>query len=92
MRGISLWGKLSNGRNSPLAPKLTLGEQENQLSYAIYFISKNLTLVEKNYTITEKEFLAIMHEINKFEDCIIKYEVSFTLTIVHKIFNEQAYN
>jgi len=37
------------------------GQRENQHSYAIYFISKNLTHAESNYTVTKKEFLAIVY-------------------------------
>ena len=31
-----------------------LGQEENNLPYAIYFISKNMTATELNYTFTEK--------------------------------------
>ena len=43
-----------------------LGQEENHLPYAIYFISKNMTPAELNYTVTEKEFLAVIYAINKF--------------------------
>ena len=43
-----------------------LGQKEGEAPYAIYFISKNLTLVELNYTVTEKEFLVVVYSINKF--------------------------
>ena len=43
-----------------------LGQQDGQVPYAIYFVSKNLAPVELNYTVTEKEFLAIVYSINKF--------------------------
>jgi len=43
-----------------------LGQEENNLPYAIYFISKNMTPAELNYTVTEKEFLAVIYAINKF--------------------------
>ena len=43
-----------------------LGQEENHLPYAIYFISKNMTPTELNYTVTEKEFLAVIYAINKF--------------------------
>jgi hypothetical protein len=52
-----------------------LGQKEDQQSYAIYFISKNLSSAELNYTVTEKEFLAVVHAINKFRHYIIGYEV-----------------
>ena len=43
-----------------------LGQQDGQVLYAIYYISKNLAPVELNYTVIEKEFLAIVYSINKF--------------------------
>ena len=43
-----------------------LGQKDNQITYAIYFISKNLTLAKHNYTVTEKEFLVVVYSINKF--------------------------
>jgi hypothetical protein len=52
-----------------------LGQRENQLLYAIYFVSKNLSPTEVNYTITEKKFLLMVHAINKFTHYIIGYEV-----------------
>ena len=41
-----------------------LGQKEGQASYAIYFISKNMTPAEFNYTITKKEFMAVVYSIN----------------------------
>jgi hypothetical protein len=55
-----------------------LGQKEDQ-SYAIYFVSKNLSPAELNYTVTEKDFLAVVHAINKFFHYITGYEV-----FVHK--------
>lgn len=52
-----------------------LGQKENKVHYAIYFISKNLTPIELNYTVTEKEFLAVVHAVNKFRHYITGYEV-----------------
>jgi hypothetical protein len=52
-----------------------LGKKEDQQSHAIYFVSKNLSFVELNYTVTEKEFLAVVHDINKFHHYITIYEV-----------------
>ena len=43
-----------------------LGQEENHLPYAIYFISKNMSPAELNYIVTEKEFLAVIYAINKF--------------------------
>ena len=42
-----------------------LGQKDSQITYAIYFISKNLTPIEHNYTVIEKEFLAVVYSINK---------------------------
>jgi len=50
-----------------------LGQEENNLPYAIYFISKNMTPAELNYTVTEKEFLAVIYAINKFQHYITGY-------------------
>eukprot|EP00253_Pinus_taeda_P023260 PITA_23260 len=50
-----------------------LGQQQNSLPYAIYFISKNMTPAELNYTVTEKEFLAVIYAINKFRHYITGY-------------------
>ena len=52
-----------------------LGKKEDQQSYAIYFVRKNLSPVELNYIVTEKEFLAVVHSINKFCHYITGYEV-----------------
>jgi hypothetical protein len=52
-----------------------LGKKEDQQSYAIYFVSKNLSPAELNYTVTEKEFLAVVHAINKFHHYITGYKV-----------------
>ena len=45
------------------------------MTYVIYFISKNLTLVELNYTVTQKEMLVVVHVVIKFRHYIIGYEV-----------------
>jgi hypothetical protein len=52
-----------------------LGKKEDQQSYAIYFVSKNLSPFELNYTVTKKEFLAVVHAINKFLHYITCYEL-----------------
>jgi hypothetical protein len=51
-----------------------LGQKHDQLSYAIYYSSKNLSPAEFNYTVTEKEFLVVVHAINKFRHYIMGYE------------------
>lgn len=51
---------------SDTALGVVLGQKDDQITYEIYFISKNLTLVEHNYTVTKKEFLAVVYSINKF--------------------------
>lgn len=53
----------------------SLGQKEDGSTYAIYFISKNLTPAEFNYTVTEKEMLAIIHAVNTFRHYITRYEV-----------------
>jgi hypothetical protein len=52
-----------------------LGQKEDQQSYAIYFVSKNLSPPKLNYTITKKELLAVVHSINKFRHYITGCEV-----------------
>eukprot|EP00253_Pinus_taeda_P013450 PITA_13450 len=52
---------------------VALGQVEEKLPYAIYFVSKNLSKAETNYTITEKEFLAVVHSLNKFRHYITGY-------------------
>ena len=51
-----------------------LGQKENQITHAIYFISKNLTPTKCNYTVTEKEFLVVVYSVNKFQHYITGYE------------------
>ena len=51
-----------------------LGQVDEKLPYAIYFVSKNLSKVELNYTITEKEILAIVPSLNKFKHYITSYQ------------------
>ena len=53
----------------------TLGQEENKKSYAIYYISKNISSTELNYTATEKEFLPLIFAINKFRNYITGYEI-----------------
>ena len=52
-----------------------LGKKENQINYAIYFISKNLMPSKYNYTVIEKEFLVVVYSLNKFRHYITRYEV-----------------
>jgi hypothetical protein len=52
-----------------------LEQKEDQQSYAIYFVSKNLSPAELKYTVTEKEFLVVVYAINKFRHYITGYEV-----------------
>jgi hypothetical protein len=42
-----------------------LWKKEDHQSYAIYFVSKNLSPTKLNYRIIEKEFLAVVHAIKK---------------------------
>jgi len=52
-----------------------LGQKEDPVTHAIYFISKNLTPTELNYVVTEKEFLVVVYAINKFRHYITDYKV-----------------
>jgi hypothetical protein len=52
-----------------------LGQKGNLITYVIYFIGKKLTPPELNYTATEKEMLAVIQDVNKFQDYITRYEV-----------------
>ena len=52
-----------------------IGQKVGQASYAIYFISKNMTPTELSYTVTEKEFLIVVYSINQFLHYITGYEV-----------------
>jgi hypothetical protein len=63
---------------SDTAIGVVLGQEENHLPYAIYFINKNMTPAELNYTVTKKEFLAVIYAINKFRHYITGYS-----TFVH---------
>ena len=58
---------------SDTAIGVVLGQQDGQVPYAIYYVSKNLSPAELNYTVTEKEFLAIVYSINKFRHYITGY-------------------
>ena len=51
-----------------------LGHEEDRKPYAIYYISKNLTVAGLNYTVTENEFLVFIYAINKFRHYITTYE------------------
>eukprot|EP00253_Pinus_taeda_P027764 PITA_27764 len=51
-----------------------LGQLEEKLPYAIYFVSKNLSKAEMNYTVIEKEFMAVVHALNKFPHYITGYQ------------------
>jgi hypothetical protein len=53
---------------------VVLGQRENQMPYAIYFVNKNLSPTEVNYTVTEKELLVVVHAINKFRHYITGYQ------------------
>jgi hypothetical protein len=53
---------------------VVLGQRENQMPYAIYFVSKNLSPAKVNYTVTEKELLIVVHAINTFKHYITRYQ------------------
>eukprot|EP00253_Pinus_taeda_P009607 PITA_09607 len=63
-----------------------LGQVEEKLPYAIYFVSKNLSKAEMNYTVTEKEFLVVVHSLNKW----LLLLRQFDLTIVDKLGKENV--
>jgi hypothetical protein len=60
---------------SDISIGVVLGQEEDKKPYAIYFISKNLSLDELNYIVTEKDFLVVIHAINKFCHYITGYPV-----------------
>ena len=60
---------------SDIAVGVVLGQLEEKKPYAIYYISRNLTLAELNYTVTEKEFLVVLHAIKKCQQYITEYQV-----------------
>jgi hypothetical protein len=64
--------------SSDTAIGAVLGQEEDHLPYAIYFISKNMTPAKLNYTVIEKEFLVVIYAINKFIHYITGYS-----TFVH---------
>ena len=61
-----------NASNTALGE--VLGQRENQMPYAIYFVYKNMSPAEVNYTVTEKELLVVFHAINKFRHYITWYQ------------------
>lgn len=52
-------------------------QREDNISYAVYFVSKNLSPTELNYIVTKKELLAVVHAIGKFRHYITGYETFF---------------
>jgi len=59
---------------SNIAIGAALGQIDEKLPYAIYFISKNLSKADLNYIVTEKELLAMVHSLNKFKHYITGYQ------------------
>jgi hypothetical protein len=51
-----------------------LGQRENKMPYAIYFVGKNISSAEVNYTVTKKELLVVVYAINKFRHYITGYQ------------------
>ena len=51
-----------------------MGQKEDSVTHAIYFVSKNLTPAKMNYTITEKE-IVVIYAISNFRHYITGYEV-----------------
>lgn len=56
----------------------TLGQLDEKLPYAIYFIGKKISKAKLNYTVTEKELLVVVHSFNKLRHYITGYQ-----TFVH---------
>ena len=54
---------------------VVLDQEEEKKPYAIYYISKNITIAKLNYIVTEKEFLAIIYAINNFRHYITATKV-----------------
>jgi hypothetical protein len=54
---------------------VVLGQQEDKIPFAIYFINKKLSGAEMNYIVTKKEFLAVVYAINKFRHYVTGYLV-----------------
>ena len=73
---------------------VALGQVEEKLPYAIYFVSKNLSKAEMNYTVTEKEFLAVVHSLNKFRHYITGYQtfVHIDHVVVRYLMNKHDVN
>jgi len=46
---------------------------EGKNTYAIYYVSKNISPIEINYTVTKKYFLVIIHAVNEFQHYITRY-------------------
>lgn len=60
---------------SDIAIGAVLGQEEDKKPYAIYYINKNLSPAELNYIVTEIEFLAVIHDVNKFRHYITGYPI-----------------
>ena len=79
---------------SDISIGVVLGQLEDRKPYAIYYISKNLTLAELNYKVTEKKFLVVVDAINKFRHYITRYQV-FVYTdhfAIHFLMNKTITN
>lgn len=51
-----------------------LGHLDDKLPYAIYIMSKNMSMAELSYTMTENELMVVMHSLNKFRHYITGYQ------------------
>jgi hypothetical protein len=58
---------------SQTAVGAVLGQQEDKIPYAIYYVSKNLDPAKLNYTVTVKYVLSIIYAINKLWHYITGY-------------------
>jgi hypothetical protein len=66
---------------SDIAVWEVLGQRGNQMPYAIYFVSKNLSIEEFNYTVTEKELLVVVHDIHNLDTILQDMKILYTLII-----------
>ena len=62
--------------------EVALGQMDERLPYAIYFISKNLSKAELNYMVTEKELLPIAHSLKNLGIILQAIKHLYTLTML----------
>jgi hypothetical protein len=60
---------------SDYAISAVLGQYEDTLSHAIYYVSKTLLDTQRNYTTTKKEMLAVIFALDKFRSYFLGSKV-----------------